>query len=120
VSNDPLLGAATTLGTQHGSQFAIILYVSHIDFDTAIDILYGYRHHDDLVMNLCPEPLSGEYEDEPSPMFILGQIAKLNGGDPITNGDKDYVLLTYENAYKEAFWSNLLGKLKEALNGQTH
>jgi hypothetical protein len=121
VSNDPLLSAATTLGTEHGDSFATRMYAKHIGVALAPDIIEGYEIGDEDIMSLCPEPLSGEYAGEPGPMFVLGEIANLAEGVTIIKyDDHDDILEAYEKAYRETFWSSLIGKLKDLVDGQTN
>ena len=119
MSKDILTDAATTLGNKHGRCLAEKLAANDIGFQTAKDIVRGHEKREPEIMALCPEPLEGSFGDEPSPMFILDDVAELAEGVQVIKYDEEEnVLEAYENAYKESFWATMIEKMKDIIDGQ--
>lgn len=106
---DKLSDAAKELGREHGLAKGRFIHVGNCTKDAAQKILDGYNDGIEPVMALCPEPLSGEWADDPTPMAILEQIYEkidkpmsMRGEEMIE--DNSNILDTYEEAFREAFW----------------
>lgn len=111
MPKDKLGEAAKALGVEHGAQRASWVTDS-MSTDIATKILAGHDASSDEIMALCPEPLSGEWADDPTPMSVLDEIA--NRADLKNNlyitaiGVEDDVLDLYEKSFHKAFWTQVL------------
>lgn len=78
-------------------------------------LIDGYESGDPQVMDLCPNPLSGEWVDDPGEMEILEQIAEIavelkpHKIEPV---DDDNLLDIYETHFQEGFWETVLQKAR--------
>ena len=63
-------------------------------------ILAGYEECDSEVMDLCPNPLSGEWAGE-----SISEIFNLNIGEDYPD---DEVLIEYEQGFQEGFWDKAI------------
>lgn len=109
-----LAEAAAELGKEHGKDRALAFL--HLKKNAAKKILEGYDKQYAEVMDLCPNPLSGEWVDDPSPLVILERIADKVGMSSGFNEEADDDLLdVYQNNFEEAFWESAIAKCKEIL-----
>lgn len=118
--SDILIDAAKKVGAQHGSTSAGWAVTSNnCTVDAATRIVKGHEDGDPKVMDLCPNPLSGEWADDPTPMALLDEIAnqvtdphRLRGQDI---EDTEDVLDAYEEAFRDKFWTEVLNTCKEII-----
>lgn len=112
--------AATALGKEHGLEHAAYVITPNIGLNIAQSILTGYDKQDPFVMELCPNPLSGEWADHPTPMTILedivDKVASTRSGNVEVYPDND-LLDVYEEAFKEAFWDHVVLASKTLVEG---
>lgn len=120
---DKLSYAAKELGAEHGIAAADrVITIMRGDVPSAKRIVDGYKTSARGVMDLCPEPLAGEWADDPLPMDILDKIANkvdpqdLRGGEIDMDGQQD-ILDDYEETYNQAFWQHLLGACEKMIKG---
>lgn len=121
VAKDKLGDAAKALGREHGVHWADVTVTSDkCTVDAAKRIVSGFEDGDPQVMDLCPNPLSGEWADEPTPMTILDEIAnKVDPhelrGEAIEEGDD--LIDVYEESFREAFWDKVILASKSIMDG---
>ena len=120
-ASDKLGEAAKALGREHGIQRADTTVTSaNCTVGAARKILEGYESSNEEVLDLCPNPLSGEWADDPQPMAILDAIAdkvdphELRGVDIFETSD---VLDLYEEAYRQGFWDKVILASKSIVDG---
>lgn len=106
-----LVTAAEKLGRRHGSVRGEWLIDANISKEGAKKIIDGHDRGDPEIMDLCPNPLSGEYEDDPSEVLILEEIADLAAAeesDEVVPVEDDNLLDIYEVHFAEGFWETVL------------
>jgi hypothetical protein len=119
--DDPLSEAAYKLGRQKGEDFANQLIDHNVGMLTAEDVIEGYEAGDEQVMNLCPDPLSGEWSGDPTPITAMDDIASLAEAESLLEkpnieealDSADDVLGIYEQAFRDGFWEVALKKAHE-------
>lgn len=119
--HDKLNEAAKALGREHGVQRAEwAVNSNNCTVDAARRIVTGFDDGDPIVMDLCPEPLSGEWADDPTPMAILDEIANKIDHHSLRGemiDDREDVLTSYEESFKEAFWDQVVLASKTIVDG---
>ena len=74
--SDKLSEAAKRVGAEHGSTSAgWVVTSNNCTVDAARKIIKGHEAGDPQIMEFCPNPLSGEWADDPTPMALLDEIA---------------------------------------------
>jgi hypothetical protein len=119
--DDPLSEAAYRLGRSKGEGFADLLIDRVTDVETARDFIEGFENGDEVVMSLCPDPLSGAWAGDPTPVSVIGQIAELAEAKDLLKcanieealDAADDILNTYEQAYRDGFWETALKRANE-------
>lgn len=110
--------AATAIGKQHGLEHASWVITPNTGIKVAESILKGYEDEDPFVLELCPEPLSGEWAGHPTPMTILEDIADKVGQPSGISAEYDNDILdVYEAAFKETFWDHVVLASKTIVEG---
>lgn len=113
--------AAKELGREHGSKQGEVVNDRNCNVEAARKIINGHEDGDPKIMDFCPNPLSGEWADDPTPMALLDEIAN-KVEDPqslrgdILDVDTENILDVYEEAYRDAFWESVLNTCKEIIN----
>ena len=74
-------------------------------------IVDGYELGDGLIMDLCPNPLSGEWAGE-----SISEIFGLDVGEAHPAVDD---LLAFEDGFRDAFWETLIKICQTQLEGAT-
>lgn len=119
---DPLSEAAYHLGRKKGARFAVMLINDTTARNAAETLIEGYENSDEEIMDLCPNPLSGEWADDPTPMSVIEDISRLAEAEGLLKKTDiqeamdaaEDVLDVYESGYREAFWEAAL-KLAKAM-----
>jgi hypothetical protein len=119
--DDPLSDAAYKLGRQKGEDFANQLIDHKVGVLTAEDVIKGHEAGDEEVMNLCPDPLSGEWSGDPTPITAMDDIASLAEAEGLLRkpsieealDSAEDVLDIYERAFRDGFWEVALRKANE-------
>ena len=111
--SDRLSEAAIALGREHGAKQGEVVNDRNCNVEAARKIIKGHEDGDPKIMDFCPNPLSGEWADDPTPMALLDEIAnkvedpQMLRGD-ILDVDTENILDVYEEAYKDAFWEKVI------------
>lgn len=95
---------AYKLGYEHGKRASGSVWNGNTTKEEYLAILEGYEYEFQPVMDLCPNPLSGEWAGE-----SISELFGLNIGDDMPDDEE---LAEYENAFQIAFWDSLLGHCK--------
>lgn len=122
MPSDALAEAAKLLGREHGKARAeTVMHGANCDIHTAEIIIKGHANGNPQVTGLCPEPLSGEWADDPPPMAILDEIANkagMKGKMYKTATDIEGDLLDiYESAFQDGFWEWMLFRCTNIVKG---
>jgi hypothetical protein len=120
-NDDPLSVAADKLGRSKGEDFANLLIDRVTDVDEAWALIEGYEEGNEQAMALCPDPLSGEWADDPTPVSAMNDIASLAEAEGLLKKANieealdaaEDLLDVYEQAYREGFWETALMRAKE-------
>lgn len=110
-----LVTAAEKLGRRHGSEKGSWVIDGNTKKEAAERLIKGHEDGDPQVMDLCPNPLSGEWTDEPLEMEILGEIANLAAEmkpDKVEPVHDDNLLDVYESHFQEGFWDTVIQAAK--------
>lgn len=117
--DDPILEAAYKLGREKGERMGELFIDHKTKLNQAETLLEGFKEDDSDVLDLCPEPISGEWGDDPTPMRIIECIVDLVKVNAKHVSIKDAlesiesVLDTYEQAYRDGFWETSLKRASE-------
>ena len=119
--DDPLSEAAYRLGRTKGEVFAELLINHKTGRDTAEILLAGFESNNEEVMNMCPDPLSGEWSGDPTPIMVIDDIAELAEAEDLLNKANieealdaaEDLLDVYEQAYRDGFWETALKRAAE-------
>lgn len=88
------------LGYQNGIANGDALAVGNTTLAEYTKIREGYNEGDCQIMDLCPNPLSGELAGESIP-----EIFNLNVGE---NWPDEETLTEYEQGFQEGFWDKVI------------
>lgn len=118
--HDKLSNAAKEVGAEDGKIAAGSIPWRMMKTHDARRIVTGWDSDDEEVLGLCPNPLAGEWADDPTPMALLDRIAnKADPNDkqagPALESDTDDLFTLYEEAYSEAFWDFVIPACKLAM-----
>jgi hypothetical protein len=114
--DDALSEAAYKLGRSKGEAFAKHFVDITTEPEEAQIILEGYENGEDKVMALCPDPLSGEWAGDMTPISAINDISSLAEAEGLLKKanieealDAAQDLLDiYEEAYRDGFWETAL------------
>jgi hypothetical protein len=112
---DKVGNAAREVGAEHGKSKASWAAQFNLTPYAAGKLLDGIEEGDPVTMDICPNPLSGEWADDPPAMHILEAIATKCGS--AGSGDDD-ILDLYEEAFREAFWAEVTRVCKAIRDGE--
>jgi hypothetical protein len=119
--DDALSEAAYRLGRSKGEDFANRLVDRGTDTEEARIILEGYENDEKEVLALCPDPLSGEWADDPTPVSAINDISSLAEAEGLIKkaniiealDSAEDLLDVYEDAYRDGFWETALKRANE-------
>lgn len=119
--DDALSEAAYRLGLSKGEDFANRLIDRVTDIEDARIILNGFENGEEEVMALCPDPLSGEWADDPTPVSAINDISSLAEAEGLLKKANiiealdaaEDLLDVYEHAYRDGFWETALKRAGE-------
>ena len=119
--DDPLFEAAWRLGREKGENMGKLIITHTTGVDAASTLLNGFQDNDEEVMDICPNPLSGEWADDPTPIKIIEDIASLAEAKNLLNNidiekaldQAEDVLDIFEEAYRDGFWETALKRASE-------
>lgn len=95
---------AYKLGYEHGKRASGSVWNGNTTKEEYLAILEGYEYEFVPIMDLCPNPLSGEWANE-----SISELFGLNIGDDMPDDEE---LADYENGFQIAFWDSLLNHCK--------
>ena len=98
---------ARALGAEHGRNVGSWVIDGNTTAETAARILQGYEDGDPEIMDMQPSPLSGEWADDPTPSSVLADL-----GVNETDESSSELLDTYEAAFSEAYWDEVIRAAK--------
>jgi hypothetical protein len=119
--NDPLSEAAYRLGLSKGEDFAKRFVDISTELGEAQVILEGHKNGEEEVMALCPDPLSGEWAGDPTPISAMNEIASLAEAESLLEKANieealdaaEDLLDIYEEAYRSGFWETALKRASQ-------
>jgi hypothetical protein len=105
---DKLEAAAAELGREAGHNAGTWVIDGNTTVETARKIIQGYEDGDPEVMDMQPSPLSGEWADDPTIHDVLRDIGIRANVDAMDDDEIDDLLTTYELAYSDGFWAEVI------------
>lgn len=102
TTNDVREWLAAEQGYDHGRSVGTWVIDGNTTDEALRAIVAGYDEGDPAVMDMEPSPLSGEWADDPTPTDVLTAL----GVDDDDSADE--LLTTYETAFSEGFWGEVL------------
>lgn len=100
------------LGVEHGTNAGSWVFDGNTSDETIRRVLQGYEDGDPEIMEMCPNPLSGEWAGDPTPADILREVGLDPGDDTARDVEmdniEDDVLTAYEMAFQDGFWDEVI------------
>ena len=93
------------IGKDHGTAQGSWVFDGNTTDETYRWVLKGYEWGDGEVLDLCPNPLSGEWAGESIP-----ELLGLSVGDPYPDDDD---LQEYEDGFVQGFWDEVIGTARK-------
>lgn len=120
---DALSEAAYRLGRAKGEDFAKRFVDITTEPEEAQIIITGFENGEEEVMALCPDPLSGEWAGEMTPVLAINDISSLAEAEGLLKKanieealDAAQDLLDiYEEAYRDGFWETALKRASQII-----
>jgi len=121
--DDPLFEAAYRLGREKGENMGKLVITHTTSVNAASILLNGFQDNDEEVMDICPNPLSGEWADDPKPIKVIEDIANLAEAENLLKNidiekaldQAEDVLDIFEEAYRDGFWETALKRASEII-----
>lgn len=98
-----LAAEAMRLGAEHGRKSGSWVIDGNTSNAFAEKVITGYDDKDPEVMDMCPNPLSGEFSDDPTVADVLIGLG-LRSWDERA----DDMIDAYEDAYQIAWWETVI------------
>jgi hypothetical protein len=95
-------------GKAHGTARGSWVFDGNTPYENYRWVLAGYDDGDPEVLDLCPNPLSGEWAGESIP-----ELLGLSVGDPYPDDDD---LQEYEDGFVQGFWAEVIGTARTMVN----